>query len=61
MCPGGVLKEITAENTVGVSEIVSVEYCNNNVDNKQYYNGTNHGKSDICDTCGQVFASSRNL
>ena len=42
VCPGGVLKEVNAEHTVGVSEIVSVEDGNHDVDKKQYFNGTNH-------------------
>ena len=42
--PGGVLKEVKAEHTVGVSEVLSVEDGNPNVDKKQYYNGTNHAK-----------------
>ena len=42
--PGGVLKEVKAEHTVGVSEVLSVEDGNPNVDKKQYYNETNHAK-----------------
>ena len=44
VCPGGVLKEVKAEHTVGVSDILSVENGNLNDDKKQYYNGTNHAK-----------------
>ena len=44
VCQGGVLKEVKGEHTFGVSEILSVEDGNHNVDKKQYYNGTNHAK-----------------
>ena len=44
VCPGGVLKEVKAEHTVGVSKILSVEDGNHNVEKKQYNNGTNHAK-----------------
>ena len=44
VCPGGVLKEVKAEHTVGVSELLSVHDGNHDVDKKQYYNGTNHAK-----------------
>ena len=44
VCPGGVLKEVKAEHTVGVSDILSVEDGNHDVDKKQYFNGTNHAK-----------------
>ena len=49
VCPGGVLKEVKVEHTVGVSDILSVEIGNLNDDKKHYYNGTNHAKME-CDS-----------
>ena len=46
VCPGGVLKEVKAEHTVGVSEILSVEDDNLKDDKNQYYNRTNHAKTE---------------
>ena len=44
VCHGGVLKEVKPEHTHGVSEIVPVEDFCENVDNIQYWSGTNDAK-----------------
>ena len=75
--PGGVLKEVKAEHTVGVSEVLSFEDGNLNDDKKHYYNGTNHAKMECdrtlnvrektdagvkhCDTCETSFIHSSAL
>ena len=75
VCPGGVLKEIKAEHTLGVSEVSPVE----DVYTRSHSSGTNHSKMECesqlkvheridtgvkpftCDTCGQSFAYSSAL
>ena len=70
VCPGGVLKQVKAEHTVGVSEISPAE----DVDPISHSSGTNHSKMECesqlkvreridtglkpftCDTCGRSFA-----
>ena len=42
--PGGVLKEVKAEHTFDVSDILPVEDGSHNVDQKQYGSGTKHAK-----------------
>ena len=42
VCPGGVLKEVKAEHTVDVSEILPVDGGSHNVDQQQYDSSTNH-------------------
>ena len=44
VCQGGVLKEVKAEHTLGVSEILRVEDDSHNVDQKQHISGTNYAK-----------------
>ena len=75
VCPGGVLKEVKAEHTLGVSEISPAE----DVYTRSHSSGTNHSKMEYgtqlkvhertdtgvkpftCDTCGQSFAHSSTL
>ena len=44
VCPGGVLKEVKADPTIDVSDILRIEDVSHNVDQKQLCGGSNHAK-----------------
>ena len=44
VCPGGVLKEVKAEPTIDVPDILPVEDVSHNVDQKQLCGSSNHAK-----------------
>ena len=69
-CPGGILKEVKAELTPSVSEILPLEHCTENVDenlfidirNSKVLEKTPTGvKPFTCDVCGKSFTCSSDL
>ena len=57
MCLGGVLKEVKAEPTIDVPDILPVEDGSHNVDQKQFCHSSNHDKME-CES--QLKAYERN-
>ena len=53
VCQDGVLKEVKAEHTLGVSEILPVEDASHNVVQKQHIGGTNYAKPE-CESLPKV-------
>ena len=65
-CPGGILKEVKAELTPNVLDILPLDDCSENVDEKPFtysyhvkvHEGTHTSvKPFTCDTCGKSFVS----